>query len=249
MVSETIQEFIEHAYLDTKIERFSMGVIHNVEHEKNTMPANIFDRYQKIILRFFDSSSLIKELKQIILTRTDELQMQQILNFMHQPTFKFFTQKEESAKSLQASPEMQTFFTELQASPPTANRKALIEKIDKAVGSSALVLDMQIALFQAIAWGMRKVNPNAQSITQAHLQQMALEMKEKLSLQVSQQIWMSMLFAYKDVSDDELHNYLTLNESPEGQLTASFIRTVYFDMHQHTTRQLQYALEETFTDI
>lgn len=106
---------------------------------------------------------------------------------------------------------------------------------------------MQVTLFKATAWGMRNLNSNTQNITQEQLQQAALEMKEKMSQQVAQQIWMSMLFAYKDVSDDELQNYLTLNQSTEGQLTATFIRTVYSDMYQHTTKQLQYALESAFS--
>ena len=246
-MSETVQNFIKHAYLDKKIERFSTSVIQNIEHEKNTIPAHIFEIYQKIILQFFDSTVLIKELKQVILTCYDEQKMQQMLNFMHQPNITQITQKEEAAKSLQASPEMQLFFTELQTTPPSENRKHLIEQIDKVIGSSALVVNMQIALFKAITWGMRKANPNTQNITQEQLKQMVLEMKEKMNQPITQQIWMSMLFAYKDVSDGELQHYLTLNESAEGQLTATFIRTVYFDMHQHTTTQLQYALEAEFS--
>ncbi len=109
-----------------------------------------------------------------------------------------------------------------------------------------MVVEMQISLFTAMAWGMRNVNPNAQNITQEQLQQTALDMKENMSPQIAQQIWMSMLFAYKNVSDDELKNYLTLNETTKGQRTLSFIRTVYSDMHQHTTKQLQYALEAEF---
>lgn len=246
-MSEIVQNFIEHAHLDKKIERFLTGVTHNVEHEQNTMPANIFDTYQKIILRLFDSTTLVKELKQIILMRFDEQKMQKMLDFMCQPNLQLIIQKEENAKSLQASQEMQIFFTGLQATPPSKKRKNIIEKIDKVLGSSALVVDMQITLFQSVAWGMRKVNPNYQEMTQVQLQQMASEMKEKMSQQITQQIWMSMLFAYKDVSDDELQDYLTLNESTEGQFTTAFIRTAYFDMYEHTTKQLQYALEAEFT--
>jgi len=173
--------------------------------------------------------------------------MSQILRFMQQPNIMDFTQKEEASKSLQASQAMQHFFTELQTSPPSEQRKHLIESIDKTIGSSALVIDMQMTLFQAIAWGLRNTNPNTQGITQKQLQQASIEMEAQMRQQVPQQIWMSMLFAYKEVSDETLQSYLTLNQSTEGQLTANFIRTVYSDMYQNTTKQLQYALEAEFT--
>ncbi len=112
-MSETIQNFIRHAYLNKKIERFSAGIIQNIDHEKNTIPPHVFNTYQKIILRFFDSTSLIEALEKVIVRRSDDQQMQQILHFLLQPQVQQITQKEEFAKSLQASEEMQIFFTEL----------------------------------------------------------------------------------------------------------------------------------------
>ncbi len=125
-MSEAIQNFIKHAYLDKKIERFSAGIVQNTQHEKNAMPTQIFNTYQKIIIRLFDPATLIKSLENIIARNSNEQQMQKILHFLLQPKIQQITQNEEAAKSLQASQEMQTFFTALQTTPPSDTRKRLI---------------------------------------------------------------------------------------------------------------------------
>jgi len=117
-MSEAIQNFIKHAYLDKKIERFSAGIVQNTQHEKNAMPTQIFNTYQKIIIRLFDPATLIKSLENIIARNSNEQKMQTILHFLLQPKIQQITQNEEAAKSLQASQEMQTFFTALQTTPP-----------------------------------------------------------------------------------------------------------------------------------
>jgi len=52
-MNETIQDFIKLAHFAQKIERFSKGIINNIENDRSTIPTKTFNAYQKIIIRFF----------------------------------------------------------------------------------------------------------------------------------------------------------------------------------------------------
>lgn len=122
-VNKTVQEFIEYAYLDKKISRLSKGIISNIEKDRSTMPAEIFNTYQKIIIRFFNPNALIKEIKKTIFKHYDDHKITEILHFMQQPKIILITQKEDATKSLPSTQEMQNFFTELQ--PPHRTTQTL----------------------------------------------------------------------------------------------------------------------------
>ncbi len=142
---------------------------------------------------------------------------------------------------------MQKFFAGLKTTPPEEERKRLIEQIDRMKRSSSFVVDMQVELFQAITWGMRGLSAAEQKITEDQLKQVASDMKVQLGKHMEQQVWMSMLFAYKDISDNELEEYISLHETVEGVQTTEFVQSVFSGVHKQGVERLQCALDGEFS--
>lgn len=245
-VDVVIEELIMLSSLDDKIGRFSAGVVENIENDRSSMPVAIFNKYKEIVISIFDSSVLKKNVRSVILEHYDEKKMGQMIGFLKYPQVVLMSQSEESSKSPEAAQEMRNFVAGFQVSPPTEQRKRLIEKIDRVKRSSSFVVDMQAELFKAITWGMRGLSPEDKKITEDQLKGVVLDMKAQFGAHMEQQVWMGMLFAYKDVADSELEKYISLHETIEGRQTTEFIQSAYFGVHEQVAAQLQHALSAEF---
>jgi len=242
-----IEELVTLTKLDEKVDRLSTGVIGNIENDRNSMPEAIFNKYKKIVIIIFDSSVLKEHIRTIMAERDDIRKCKEIVGFLQHPQIELMTQREEYSKSPEAMQEMQRFFAGLQASPPTKNRKRLIEQADRVRRSSSVVIDMQVELFQALTWGMRGLSVDGQKISKDRLKQMVLDMKAKLGAHIEKQVWMGMLYAYKDVSDSDLDKYISLHETVGGKLTTEFTQSVFLNMHKQVVNRLQCVLGTEFS--
>ncbi len=99
---DVVEEFVALSSLDEKVERFSAGIVGNIENDRNSMPVGVFDKYKKIIISFFDPLVLKENVRVVISERYDEEKMGQMIDFMKHPKIVFMAQKEESSKSSQA---------------------------------------------------------------------------------------------------------------------------------------------------
>jgi len=242
-----IENIVIFSRLDEKLDRLSAGLVGNIKNARNSMAEEIFNKYKEIVVSFFDPSELKENIRSIMVEHYDDRTCKEVLGFLEQPQIELMNQKEESAKTAEAMNEMQGFFAGLQASPPSEGRKRLIEQADRIKRVSSIVINTQVELFQAITWGMRSLNTDEQKITESQLEQMALDMKAQLTPHIEQQVWMGALYAYKDVSDSELEEYISLHETAEGQLTTEFTQSVYSSVHKQVLNRLQSALEAEFS--
>ncbi len=242
-----VERIVVFSNLDKKIDRLSARIVGGIEHDRNSMPDEVFNKFKEIVVSSYDPLELKAKVRSIMAERYDDRKCREVLGFLEQPQIELMNQKEESSKTAEAMNDMQAFFAGLQASPLSENRKRLIEQMDRITRSSSIVINTQIELFQAITWGMRGLSVGDQKITESQLKQMALDMKAQLGAQIEQQVWMGMLYAYKDVSDSDLEKYISLQETAEGKLTTEFTQSVFSSMHKQVADQLQCALGAEFS--
>jgi len=241
-----VERIVVCSNLDKKIDRLSARIVGSIEHDRNSMPDEVFNKYKEIIVSFFDPLKLKGNVRSIMTERYDDRICKGVVDFLKKPQIELMNQKEESSKSAEAMNGMQDFFAGLQAMPPSESRKRLIEQTDRVTRSSSIVINTQTELFQAITWGMRGLSVDDQKISESQLKQMALDMKAQLGAHIEQQVWMGMLYAYKDASDSDLEKYISLQGTAEGKLTTEFTQSVYSSMHKQVVDQLQCALDAEF---
>jgi len=251
-LTETIEVNIENLIiltkLDDKIDRLTEGVAGRVEGDINAMPAAVFNQYKALVVSVFNAEKLKSIIRGIIFERYDAIKFNEIAGFLNSAQIKFMNQLEEDSKTPEAINQMQKFFDGLQSSPPTEERKRLIEKIDSIKNFSSTVIDTQIDFFKAISWGMRGFRTDDQQVAEAALNQNVLDMRKQMTPHIERQVWTGMLYAYKDLSYDDLDTYISLSETAAGQLTTEFIQSVYQSMYKKVVDRLQSELEAAFTN-
>lgn len=247
-VASAIEELVVLFKIDEKIDRLCERIVEGIENDRNSIPAFAFDKYKEIVFSSFESSALKQDIRKIMSANYDAEKYSRFADFLKHPKILAMSQYEEDAKSLDAVQEMQDFFSGLQMSPPTEDRKHLIEKIDDIKHSSSTVIDAQVDLFQAIIRGTRGLRGDDQKISEVQLGQAVLDMEKELGGHIKRQIWISMLYAYKNVSDSDLEAYLASCETVSARSANEFMRAVYLEMHKNVVNGLQHELALAFND-
>ncbi len=220
-----------------------MGSVENV---RGAMSDAQFYEYCKIVKDCFCFSALDKVIRTAMVDHYDDKKFNEMACFLRDPAIEMVGQLEEGSKSDETVKERQDFFSGLHLSPPSDVRKRLIERMDRVRHSSLIVIDTQIELLQSMTWGMRSLSEGGRGMTEFQLQQMALEMRAEIGPKIERQIWMSMLYAYKDLSDVDLEKYILLYETSAGEITTDFMKRMYLNMHSRMANELQCALDVKF---
>jgi hypothetical protein len=125
------------------------------------------------------------------------------------------TRLESLASQPEATSEMQGYAASLQRTPPPPDRVALIQELDRATGTSELMLEMINGTFAATVRGMSAAQ--GQSISAAEIHAKLHEMRATTQQTVEQAALVSLLFTYRSAPTEELRPYLEFMKSPPGR--------------------------------
>jgi len=240
-----IEEILLLTWMDNKIDRLSENIVGVIENDRKSMPASVFEKYKAIMVKHFDKISMKKSIRDILLNEYDELKIGEIINLLNHPRLKEISRREEYAKSSTGLNEMQRYLSVMQK--PSEERKRLIEQVDEVKCASSMAIDTRLELFQAITYGMRGLNEENQEFSDDKLKQIISDMRKQGKVHAERQVWMGMLYAYKDISDSELKEYIALHKSSEGKLMSEFSRSLYLRMHTQVAEKIRNSLEEGFS--
>lgn len=243
---DIVDEIIELAKLDEKIDKLSMSIVGIVENDRQSMPASVFNRYKDIVVASFEPSEMKKDIRLILAEQYDGEIFCNIITFLHRSEIEILTQLENAPMTPERMSEMQRFFNELQVAPPAQERKLLIEQLDEVKKSSATFIDSQLELFRTITWGMRGLNEDESKVTDSKLNELVLDMKNRATPEMERNVWMGMLFTLRSRSNNELEKTITLYKTTEGELTIKIMKTIFHRMYGRMTRRLQCSLETEF---
>jgi len=244
--SGTINELIILSRIDGKIERLSKSIIDSIDNHKDSMPEMDLVKYKRILFSILNPSTLKRDIRAIISNRDYQKSLEKIVSFLDRSLVKQITEREEAAKSPDAMKGIQRFFDNLKTSPPTDERKLLIEHIDKVRNLSSTAIDANCEIFQAIAWGMRRYLVNDKVMTSNQLKQIRSDRQKQIEAFLKEQVLISMLYAYKNTSDSDLKSYILLCETSAGKLANKFIQLAYQLMVKKMAKQLQDKLGDEF---
>lgn len=244
--SVTINKLVILSKLDEKLERLSKNIIDSVDNHKDSMPEMDFSKYKGILITAFNASTLKRDIRGIISKKDHQKILEEIVSFLDHPLVKHIIEREEVAKSPDEMDEMHHFLDDLKKSPPTDERKLLIEHVDKIRNISSTVIEANCEIFQAVTWGMRRYLVSDQVMTPEQLKQIRLDRKKQIEPFIKHQMLISMLYAYKNTSDGDLKTYISLCETSVGKLANKFIQLAYQLMNNKVAKQLQGRLEAVF---
>ncbi len=126
------------------------------------------------------------------------------------------TRKMSALESSTNAPEHQQsmldFIQTLKTTPAPAKRLQLIERLDKANRASDFSIDLQTAFFRAVFTAIDPVLEADMKLGAGEMEKMVDEVRNSLTDSTRQRTQHTYLYAFRDLSDRELEEYVVLSE-------------------------------------
>jgi hypothetical protein len=177
------------------------------------------------LTRGFAEDRLAEEAARAFAERSNDLVWAEILPWLHSP----LVQKMERLER-----------AELPASPPggaTPVRLELLERLDRATGTSDIALELQAAMTASIVDGVNASLPVAHQRAEGELTFALDRVRASLEPETRERILSSFLHTYRDVSDEELREYVEFLESDNGlALSQAILESLYVAIEDSSRR-------------
>jgi hypothetical protein len=155
-----------------------------------------------------------KGLQKILTAEDDRL----LLAHYNSPLGRKITELEVKASRAEAAAEIEAYAQKLMANPSEhANRLALYQEIDKAVGGTNLAVDLAMTMQVAIQVGMISAMTGPKDLNIPAMRAAAEKTRFQLTQQMASAILASLAYTYRDLSIKELTAYLTFLNSSAGK--------------------------------
>ncbi len=163
----------------------------------------------------FATAAVQRDVINVINAHYDESQATAYLNQLQSPLAVKIAELERSTNTPASQQAMRAYATELATKPATSARSLLVEQLDKANRHTDFFVDMQTAFFKAIFVAIEPVMEADMRLGDGELDKMVTEVRNSLEESTRNNTRLSYLYAFRDISDDELKNYIALCESDE----------------------------------
>lgn len=140
-----------------------------------------------------------------------------VINWLDSPLGKKITHMEEIASTPEAYNEMISIVPSLKLSEDYEERLELVHEIDKSVNATELILDrmlnMQIITLTAMASAFPAMNLPSEDLIRSNFE----KNRNDISQAISREIALSILYTYRDISKDDLQDYIRFMKTDYGK--------------------------------
>jgi hypothetical protein len=165
----------------------------------------------------FTSEKLYKRVAATFTEQGGDDQLSRTLVWLQTPLSRKITALESAANTLEAMEAIQQYGALLDSQPPPQSRLALIERLDKTTGATESALEIQGALVRALLEGGNSLLPEEKRPPSEQVDSLIASMRAQWREPLRQQLQVAMLYTYRDVSDEELAEYLAYWETEDGR--------------------------------
>ena len=152
-----------------------------------------------------------------------------------------FARRMERMESSEARGSLDSYVAGLASAPPSGDRVELLLRLDRASGASDAAVEMQVAMMKALLLGMYP--------SRVGTEQAVEQVRPKLARKTRNRIQLSLHFMYRDVSDEELEQYLAYLESENGEWLSSVLLKSLFAAMESGARRSGEVLAERLTEL
>lgn len=161
----------------------------------------------------FAPAAVQRDVVQVLNAHYDEARASRYIQQLRSPLSVKMAQLERNTSNPANMDDFKAYATSLQETPAPADRKRLIQRLDEANRTTQFSVDMQTAFFKAIFVAIEPVMEADMRLGEGELEKMVDEVRSSLDESLRDSTRLSYLYAFRDVSDQELERYIELCES------------------------------------
>lgn len=155
-----------------------------------------------------------QDVEQILTERYQPGPMENYLAILRSPLAQEMAELESTIGN---TDEMHAFLDQLESNPPSDYRLALVERLDDANNATGFAVDMHASFFRGVFQALDPMLAPEMRLAEPELESMVQEVKATLEPIIHNATLVTYLYAFRDVSDAQLEQYVALYESPDAK--------------------------------
>lgn len=174
-------------------------------------------RFKAIFVQAIAPSSMQAAVTQHLHNQYDAQKFKAMLDLLDTSLARKMTTLEVEASTAMAQQAMQDFANTLSATPPSAERIKLAEKIIDVTGGLDAIIATQLGMAEAMMRAMVPFMPPEENVSEAKLTEVLNQMRMQMTGPMTNYLMVTVFFTYRTATDEELQQYIALYESDTGQ--------------------------------
>lgn len=163
----------------------------------------------------FASTAIAHDINRTLMAHYNTEHAQGFIEHLGSPIAKKMSQLESKTSDPSQQTMLRNFAEQQKTKPATMQRTALVQRLDKANRASDFSIDMQTAFFKAIFVAIDPVMESDMRISEDELVKMVNEVRTSLEESIVSSTQLSYLYAFRDVSNEELTSYVEMGENED----------------------------------
>ena len=211
-----VEEYMEISGATQTIESLSTQVVNGVKETSAIYGKKVDQKAINKIEKIFAPKESIESVEKVLIDRFDNESLLAILKFYHSKIAQELTQANLEAMQNSTQSDMLRFVASLRENPPSKRRADTINRYIDALGSDKILEDLFFEMFDYLN---HKSSKNKRMSNKKRSQFMQM-----LKHSFEQQLFLSTMFIYQDISDEDIDKATEYLNSDEGKKEKNIVR-------------------------
>lgn len=241
-----INQIMSVSGMDEMIEQLPAGVAMGFD-QQPPPPVNQaeYERFRQAYLQTFDPVKIRQTVVDHFSRHYEPQRFAELLEVLNTPLALKMKALEVQANTPQAQQEMMQMGNIImgQASP---SRLALVQQLDAAQKATETMIDVQLMTTRAMMEGMNTLAPPEQQVTKEQQGQMLEQLRAQSLYPARQFVYLSLVYTYRTVSDEELGEYLRLYQSELGRWSTTLMMDAWMNVADDVSQRLAGLMKSSY---
>ncbi len=163
----------------------------------------------------FATATVQSDVNHVLKAHYNESHATAYLKHLNSPLSQKMARLESDTNNPDNRDDIKAFSAALANQPTAQSRSTLVERLDQATRTTDFSIDMQTAFFKAIFVAIEPVMEADMRLGEGELEKMVNEVRTSFEEGLRNNTRLSFLYAFRDISDEELKSYIEICESEE----------------------------------
>lgn len=224
-IAETI---LEKSGLEMQIRQIPDIIAAQYDHEVDDLQLRDATRIRSILIEEFRSEKIYRDMINYLLENFDEDRARELITFFNSELVTLMTDRELLASDPDAARDMQNYLNGMESDPSARERINLMVEFDHSLDGTSFTVELLSQLYVDMIRALEPALTSEQTLTVEQLEQYRADMYDNIYVPYRQVTVGFYLYAYRDVSTDDILRYKSFYDSPTGfwynQLAKSMVR-------------------------
>jgi hypothetical protein len=225
---EMAETILDKSGLEMQIRQIPDIIAAQYDHEIDDLQIKKATPIREILMDEFRSDKIYRDMKDYLLANFDEDRARELIAFFNSELVSRMTEREIQASDPDAARDMQNYLNGIDSDPSARERINLMIEFDHSLDGTSFTVELLSQLYVDMIRALEPALTSEQTLTSEQLEQYRADMYDNIYVPYRQVTVGFYLYAYRDVSTDDILRYKSFYDSPTGfwynQLAKSMVR-------------------------